>query len=295
MSLTMLAPAKINLTLSVGDRRADGYHELRSVMMAVDLCDRLTLRPRDAKGITLRCDDPSLPSGPENLVWRAVEAIAGAAGCGPNVEIELTKRIPAGAGLGGGSSDAAATLRGLNELGGLGLGTDELTPLAAGLGSDVPFFLHAPVARITGRGEHVEPLDWRFDGAVALWTPAIHVSTAAVYARHRPTDRPLARNESWLTGPRLDARTLSERLYNDLEPAAIAVDGRLGELRGRLAEIAGRPIRLSGSGSAMFGLFDTPAEVECVLTEASGRLGLPGRCVRIGPSPDGATGHVAQG
>ncbi len=153
--LTVLAPAKINLTLEVLGKRPDGFHEIRSVLQTVNLCDSLNFQT--GQGIAIKCDLPGW-SAAESLIARAVKLLQGAAGCSRGVAIQVEKRIPLMSGLGGDSSDAAATLRGLNKLWELGLSMEQLLELAAQLGSDVAFFIWGGTALAEGRGELVTPL-----------------------------------------------------------------------------------------------------------------------------------------
>jgi 4-diphosphocytidyl-2-C-methyl-D-erythritol kinase len=161
MTLELIAPAKLNLVLEVTGRRADGYHDLASVMQTIDLADTVRLEPASSIEIEVAGDEVrGVPrEGPRNLAFRAAHALAEAAR-NPDLgaRIELEKRIPAGMGLGGGSTDAAAVLRGLNRLWGLDLSVEALTEVAATVGSDVAFFLHGGTAFVSGRGEQVEPL-----------------------------------------------------------------------------------------------------------------------------------------
>ena len=154
----VLAPAKLNLFLEVLGRRPDGYHEIETVMVAISLCDTLTFRDDPSGAIRLRCSDPALPVGADNLVIKAADRLREATGCRRGAEIDLTKVIPAQAGLAGGSSDAAATLAALDRLWDLRLAPERLDALAAEVGSDVPFFNHVPAAVCRGRGERVEPV-----------------------------------------------------------------------------------------------------------------------------------------
>ena len=179
--LVIDAPAKINLGLAILGRRADGYHDLLSVFEAISWSDRLTLS-RAPEGITLACPGSDLPSGPENLVWRAADLVRRRFGISRGVRIVLDKRIPAGAGLGGGSSDAAATVRGLDRLWEIGASEDELAEVCAVLGSDVPFFLRAALggngtAIVEGRGEIVTPLPAQETLHMVVAAPPVHVST----------------------------------------------------------------------------------------------------------------------
>src|SRR4030042_6633058 len=151
-----LAPAKINLVLEVLGKRDDGYHELRSLVQTISLCDVISLEPTDV--ISLECSEPVLQTS-DNLAIRAAELLRQVSGCQKGARIKLQKRIPWGAGLGGGSSDAATTLVALNRLWELKLKTSELIELAARLGSDVPFFIHGGAGLVEGRGEKVTPLE----------------------------------------------------------------------------------------------------------------------------------------
>lgn len=178
------APAKLNLSLRVCERRSDGFHEIETVMVPVpDLHDVLSFELAGA--FTFSSNDRNLPDGDANLVVRAANAFADAAGQSLKVRIQLEKRIPSGAGLGGGSSDAAATLTALNALYGEPLGEDKLHAIASSLGSDVPFFLHSCAARCSGRGEIVEPLTGvrTINVGVVLLKPAFPVATVDAYRR----------------------------------------------------------------------------------------------------------------
>src|SRR5947209_827864 len=152
------APAKVNLFLEVLGKRPDGYHEIATLLTAVDLYDSLALDADDSGNLSLTCDVPGLSCGPDNLILQAAALLKARTGCPQGAAIKLTKRIPWAAGLGGGSSDAAAALAGLNALWELGLTTPQLAALGAEIGSDVPFFFHTPAAWCTGRGEVVTPV-----------------------------------------------------------------------------------------------------------------------------------------
>lgn len=265
--MRLLAPAKINLHLRVGPRDQSGFHPLMSWFVTVGLFDTLTMRRSDRPGIRLSCDWPNLPVDSRNLVFRAADMmlreVADRIGrdlspC-PGIEIELHKRIPVSAGLGGGSSDAARTLIGLDHLWELNLGMRRLHDLAAGLGSDVPFFLHGPSSICTGRGEVVQPMQRPRAKWALLIFPNFALPTAAVYAKF---DELRLGNTGFADEPpgpdwtALSAEALLERLVNDLEPAAFALNPELGELRNSLERSLWRVIRMTGSGSALFTLFD---------------------------------------
>jgi 4-diphosphocytidyl-2-C-methyl-D-erythritol kinase len=255
---TTRAPAKINLSLEVLGKRPDGYHDIRSLLVGVGLFDELAAQRTCEPGIFLACDAPELETT-GNLAIRAAEWLAGETGRDPAVRLTLKKRIPVAAGLGGGSSDAAATLRVCRELWQMDLSPEELSEVGAKVGSDVPFFFHLPSAVISGRGEKVSPVTLRWRGRVLLVMPPIRVSTATVYAAWHPADRGPAADEVAGAIPLCEtAAEIAEQTVNHLEPAAFRVEPRLAELFGLLGSMnVGRP-RLSGSGSAMYLLFDDP-------------------------------------
>ncbi|MCG3127750.1 MAG: 4-diphosphocytidyl-2-C-methyl-D-erythritol kinase [Phycisphaerae bacterium] len=245
-------PAKINLSLAVLGRRPDGYHEIDSLVARISLCDAMSFALRGDERIVVHCDDAAAPSDASNLAARAAEALRAGRPL-PGVEIALHKRIPVAAGLGGGSSNAATALRVLRELWRLDVSDAELARIGATIGSDVPVFLQpAAACRISGRGEVVEPLRLAFAGVVVLILPAIHSSTAAVYAAWSRRDTP--GSPAPAPAGQLSAAELMALARNDLEPAACEVQPRLGELAGALRRRG--PVCMSGSGSAFFRLFD---------------------------------------
>jgi 4-diphosphocytidyl-2-C-methyl-D-erythritol kinase len=259
MPLELASPCKINLVLNTLGRRPDGFHELETVMQPVNICDELVFEEATS-GLEFDCDDPRLPADEGNLVVRAARAFFAAAPVSAGVRIQLRKRIPLAAGLGGGSGNAATTLVGLNRLFGEPLGLDQLGSLAARLGSDVPFFLEARPALATGRGERVAPLE-PFAALRGLWLFLIHpgfgIPTAWAYGE-------LARFPAALNGRRGRAAELVARLqagdllgaaaslYNALEAPALrkypvlALYQEFCRTQGALATL------MSGSGSTTF-------------------------------------------
>jgi 4-diphosphocytidyl-2-C-methyl-D-erythritol kinase len=189
-SVQLAAPAKINLSLRVFGRRSDGFHEIDSLVAPISLADELTIECSDSGEIRFKCDDPSLPSGEDNLVVRAARLFLDATDRSAGLAIKLRKRIPHGAGLGGGSSDAASTLLALNELLGVHGSGESLAPLAAQLGSDVPFFICRQAARCRGRGEIVEPQSLGQRLPLLLVKPQFGVPTPLAY-RHWQNAREL--------------------------------------------------------------------------------------------------------
>jgi 4-diphosphocytidyl-2-C-methyl-D-erythritol kinase len=265
--------AKVNRSLVVLGKRPDGYHELDTLFQTIDLSDALTFEAR--LELALSCDDPSLPAGEENLVMRAARALALAARVAPRAGIRLEKRIPHGAGLGGGSSDAAAALVGLRAFWGLELDDGALAEIAARLGSDVPFFLVGGLARGTGRGERLEPLFEAPREWLVLLSPAFPLSTPAVYGRLALTGAPSASNL-----PRSVLGVFPDR--NDLEPAAESLREEVRLLRELLLRAGAVSARLSGSGSTVFGVFSSE---EGARDAARGLSGLPsGTAVRVVPT-----------
>jgi 4-diphosphocytidyl-2-C-methyl-D-erythritol kinase len=281
------SPAKINLTLRVGGRRPDGFHEIESLVAIIDLADTITIRPREDDRILLTCDDPAVPCDESNLVVRAATALRSEAGrVARGVEIDIRKRVPPGAGLGGGSSNAATTLRTLNEIWELRFPLSDLRSIGAAIGSDVPLFLGdssaigaAPenvgpvlfprnLLLVRGRGDEIEELRESLAAYVVLALPEFHCATARVYAAFDALPPPPARmsirdlleaSRSRAEGaesgsPRLGLQRLSALLFNDLEPAALKVSPALARLAGELRERAGNEWFMTGSGSAYFQL-----------------------------------------
>jgi len=272
--VTVGCPAKLNLFLEVHGPRPDGYHEIETVMQAVTLYDELALRPAAGGEITLRCSDPELPSGPGNLVWRAAELMRREVGLPAGVSIELSKRIPHAAGLGGGSSDAAGTLAGLNGLFGLGLSAARLRELAARLGSDVPFFVEGGTALCTGRGERVEPVRTPSAHHYVICCPACRLSTAEVYgglSRLNLTSRKQSATvllESLANG---DFSAVRSALFNRLGETACAMAPAVAGAQELLAEAASGVAVVSGSGSAVYALLDTAGRAAEVAERAHAR------------------------
>jgi len=250
------APSKINLTLEVLGRREDGYHELRSLVIGVELADHILCQTSPEPGIGLQCNDPTIDHD-ENLAVRAARALAHRCGLDGALRIELQKRIPVGGGLGGGSSDAATTLRLCNSLWQTGLDENALAAVGAELGSDVPLFFTLPSAIVEGRGERVSPVRLRWSGFVLLVCPPIPVSTAEVYRAFRPDDCngfPSGAYREILHAA--SAADLSMLLTNHLEPAVFRVCPTLSGLRDELIGLGLTSIRVTGSGSTFFSLFD---------------------------------------
>ena len=282
-SLHMTPPAKLNLSLAILGRRPDGFHELETLMICVSLADTLRLTPRPDGELVLRVQAagpglPTVPAGPDNLVLRAANLLREATGTTLGADLQLDKRIPAEAGLAGGSADAAATLYGLNRLWNLALSRDELMALAARLGSDIPFFLCGASAAIArGRGEQLQPLPMLGRLHAVIIKPPFGLGTAAVYracAELGATNQPgtaVALADALAAG-RLDR--VARLLRNDLQAAAGTLAPALEHVRRRLHEHCRFGGLMTGSGSACFGLCGSAREA----TRAAARL----RAARLG-------------
>lgn len=285
--VTVHCPAKINWTLRVLGRRADGYHELESLVAPVSLGDDLRFVVRSEPGVKLICAAPGVPVDESNLIVRAARRLAEAGGIRSGLECTLTKRIPAGGGLGGGSSDAAATLMALNRLWHLELSGPRLMELAAELGSDVPLFLAGGPVVMRGRGERVEPVTPGWRGWVVLVFPGVFVSTAAVFKAWRADGEAASGGPgacradlAWFTEPCRSAVEWMERTFNMLEAPAREVCPLLGELADRLRPMAGRAVRMTGSGSTLFTAFDEEYEAEGFAARVRSELEIKAGVVR---------------
>lgn len=268
--MRLRAPAKINWSLDVLGRREDGYHEVRTVLQTIDLCDTLELEPAEALGLEVH--GPHEPSE-DDLVLRAARLVDGGAGRG--ALIRLTKRVPVASGLGGGSSDAAAALRGLNEVWGLGHSQAELAALASELGSDVPFFLTGGTAVAEGRGERVTPLpDATRTWLVVLAPPiALADKTATMYASLTPSDfTDGSRTDACVAAVREGRPLRDEDLYDVFERVAYERFDGLVAYREALVAAGARAVHLAGAGPALFAL----AADEAAAREMLARLRSPG-------------------
>jgi 4-diphosphocytidyl-2-C-methyl-D-erythritol kinase len=273
--LVVRAPAKVNLFLEVLRRRDDGYHELATLMVAVNLYDTLEFTEEPTGAVRLLCDHDSLNTGPDNLICRAAELVRRRAGYAGGVTVRLRKRIPLAAGLAGGSSDAAATLAGLNRWWNLGWDRALLAELAAELGSDVPFFFATPAAPLTlpsppssggegrvrgtaawctGRGERVEPLLLGRPLDFVLVCPSAGLSTAEVFQNVTPPMNPLSGMEVREAARAGDVEELGRRLHNRLQPVAQRLCPAVASAVERLARLGPTGQVMSGSGSAVFAL-----------------------------------------
>ncbi len=256
--LSLACPAKINLFLEVTEKRADGYHNLESVFLAIDLADTLAAFPAESNAITLECDAPGVPLDENNLIVKAASLLrreSGAGGGGQGIRFVLDKKIPMGGGLGGGSSDAAAALRLANRIWNAGLADSDLAELGGRLGSDVPFFFRRGACLCRGRGEITAPLPPPPEGlAIGLVVSNIHSDTAAAYRGLRlpaPGERRSAGAfvRAMAAG---DIAAMAGAAFNRFEKTVFAALPELAAIRDVLTAATGLAVRMSGSGSALW-------------------------------------------
>jgi 4-diphosphocytidyl-2-C-methyl-D-erythritol kinase len=255
MRLIVPSPAKVNLSLWIKGKRPDGYHELITVMHTISLWDTLSFLPSDRFELTIE-GLKTLPLGKSNLIAKAARLFKEATGIEPRVKVRLEKVIPVGAGLGGGSSNAAAALKGFNTIYGNPLSEEELTQIAASLGSDVPFFIKGGLAVAYGRGEklrHYQPVSF----SLLLVYPGFSCSTKEVYEKLPPIERDITVEEAErrIVSPLIAGKLeeVEENMENDLEKSSAPCIKRVEEVKEVIRECGLKPL-MSGSGSCVFAL-----------------------------------------
>ncbi len=254
-----MAPAKINLFLHVLRKRADGYHDIFSLMQKITLYDELIFFPRP-KGIVLNCPGTNLPTNDDNLVARAVKAIFSYCNYSYGMEINLIKKIPMTAGLGGGSSDAATTLMALNKICSLKLKKNELIKLGAKIGADVPFFIFGNAALSSGIGDKLKHLRNLPQLNLILIKPNFELSTKMVYEN---LNLRLTMGKNNYSIPRiLDLSDIIQGLHNDLESVSLEIHSELADLKKMLLRHGALGALMSGSGPTIFGIFRNGKEAE---------------------------------
>jgi len=253
--LVLHTPAKINLCLSVLGKRPDGYHEVEMVMQAVGLYDEITVRLIES-GITVNCDNSTIPAGEGNIAYRAAREMQDLSGKQSGIAVDIKKNIPVAAGLGGGSSDAAAVLVACNRLLGAGLGRDRLAEIGTRLGMDVPFFLYGPTALAKGRGELLTSLPSPPKFWVLLVNPGFETSTAWVY---KNLNFGLTKKGDCTNIAGLKVSQIARSLHNDLETVTAAAHPVIGEMERSLLDSGALGVCMSGSGPTVFGIYPTEA------------------------------------
>jgi 4-diphosphocytidyl-2-C-methyl-D-erythritol kinase len=264
--MQVLAPAKINLSLKILSRRSDGFHEVETFIAPISLCDEIEIGTNDSKEIELHCDDPSVPTGNDNLIVRAAKSFFAATELKPAVAIKLRKKIPHGAGLGGGSSDAASTLLALDELFQTKLPREALAKMAEQIGSDVPFFIFQSPALCKGRGELVTPVKLKEKLSILLLKPAFGVSTAWAYSRWEHSRE--------IPEVRYQAQEFAGQIFvNDLERPVFEKFVFLAQLKMWLLKQAEVGAALmSGSGSTVFAVLRGKADAGLIVNRAKAEL-----------------------
>ncbi len=303
-AITVQAPAKVNLCIHVLDRLPNGYHELWSLMHTVDVFDqlRICLNPHQ-ETIHITCDEIALPVDQRNLVYQAVEAVLRRAERAVGVDIALHKAIPLAAGLGGGSSDAAATIFGLCQLMQLNWGLSDMSDVGAELGSDISFFFHAPCAVVRGWGQEVIPCSLNGQRWVVLVNPGFPIQTKWAYDQLAICRSHVAPVNPWTAsvedGVQLSWDDIIEKMDNDFESPLFPVYPILEFIKDKLRALGARAALLSGSGATVFGVFDDQEEAQAaarqlrhdtqwlVFDAPMGSTGLPHKPVLHAVSSEG--------
>jgi 4-diphosphocytidyl-2-C-methyl-D-erythritol kinase len=274
--LTLNSYAKLNLYLEVLDKRKDNYHNIKTVFERIDLADKIILKPRRDKKINITCNVASVPQDSSNLAWRSAKLLQDTFNVDKGADIKIIKRIPVGSGLGGGSSNAAAVLAGLNELWKLNVTENKLAGLAGKLSCDVPFFIYnSPFAKGEARGDKIKPLKALIN--VRLWhilvVPKIGVSTAYIYKRWDNEFKTFKLKErGGLTIPKYnvnilllalrknDLSLIGDALFNSLGQVTAALYPQINAIKEKLMQLGAKSILMSGSGPAVFGIVSSRKE-----------------------------------
>jgi 4-diphosphocytidyl-2-C-methyl-D-erythritol kinase len=259
--IKLQAPAKINYLLDVIRKRPDNYHDLRMVMQRIALSDEIEISLSETPGIRVYCDRGDVPDGPANIAWRAADALLALSDVATGIDIFIVKKIPMAAGLGGGSSDAATVLMGLNDLLNLKLTDEKLMSIGVKLGADVPFFIFKKTALAEGIGDRLSVVDGLPPVWLVLVNPNIHVSTAWVYQNLKLTKRDESTKLPKFSNTIEDICSL---LSNDLESVTIGRFPVIQEIKDALQENGAQGVLMSGSGPTVFGIFqDEKQAVTC--------------------------------
>ena len=271
-SIELLSPAKVNLRLEVLRRRGDGYHEIRTILQRISLSDRLRISLKREKGISVITDSPRLPIDEGNLAYRAASSLLEEAEASVGVEVHIQKRIPISSGLGGGSSNAASTLMGLNRILKLNFSKGRLMEIGARIGADIPFFMLERTAMATGIGEKLEPLEIRPSIWLVLVNPGWEVSTRWAYEElnFKLTKRPIH-----IKLPQFfsDIGQVAHILHNDLERVTIAAYPEIDGMKAELLSQGAVGSLMTGSGPTVFGLFPHNNEAESAYRTLNAKYG----------------------
>ena len=258
-TLNLKAPAKVNYLLDVIRRRPNGYHELRMVMQRINLCDDITITLTESSDITVTCGKNGVPDGPDNIAWKAAHIMLDLSKTGQGATINITKNIPVAAGLGGGSSDAATVLTGMNQLLKTGLSEQQLMEIGVTLGADVPFFIFKKTALAEGIGEKLSAMPEMPKVWILLVNPKVHVSTAWVYRSLQLTNDVVLSTLPKFFGTAKDICTI---FSNDLEAVTIPAFPVIADIKERMMNLGAIGSMMSGSGPTVFGIFNRKDEAE---------------------------------
>ncbi len=273
MRVSVKAPAKINLSLDTLRKRQDGYHEVEMIMTMVDLADRIDLTERDDGKIVVEVSEGFVPNDQRNLAYQAAELLKKKFEIKKGVSVYITKRIPVAAGLAGGSSDAAATLKGLNELWQLNLTTEELAKLGSEIGSDVSFCVYGGTALVKGRGEIIQPIASPPPCWVILAKPPIGVSTSDIYKRLDVTNITHANTSAMIKAIEdKNFSSICEQLHNVLESVTLDLYPEVRKIKEQMIRFGANGVLMSGSGPTVFGLVEHESRLHRVYN------GLRGFC-----------------
>ena len=268
----LLSPAKVNLRLEVLKKRGNGYHEIRTILQRISLYDKLRISLKEEQGISVITDSPRPPVDEGNLAYRAASSLLEEAAAGVGIEIYIQKEIPISSGLGGGSSNAASTLMGLNRILKLNFSKDRLMGIGARIGADIPFFILEKTAMATGIGEKLEPVEIRPSIWLVLVNPGWEVSTRWAYERSnfRLTKRPIHIKLSAFFN---DIGHVARILHNDLESVTIAAYPEIDGIKGELLSQGAVGSLMTGSGPTVFGLFPHKRRAENAYRELNAKYG----------------------
>lgn len=258
-TLNLKAPAKVNYLLDVIRRRPDGYHELRMVMQRINLCDEISITLTDSPTLAVTCGRNGVPDGPDNIAWKAARTMLDISGSKIGANITITKNIPVAAGLGGGSSDAASVLMGLNELLKLSLTDNQLMDIGVTLGADVPFFIFKKTALAEGIGDKLSAMPVMPKVWILVINPGVHVSTAWVYRSLELTNQKVL---STLPQFYRTAEDICSIFNNDLESVTIPAFPVIADIKKLMIQHGSTGSMMSGSGSTVFGIFSNKTEAE---------------------------------
>ncbi|MCK5124761.1 MAG: 4-(cytidine 5'-diphospho)-2-C-methyl-D-erythritol kinase [candidate division Zixibacteria bacterium] len=263
LTIDIDAPAKINLFLKVTGKRPDGYHNIFSWFQALDLADSIKITKIPGNDIKIKTNHPDVPEDESNLVCKAIRLMQDRFSLDSGFQINLEKNIPVAAGLGGGSSDAASAIKGLNRLFNLGLSSQKMSKIGQKIGSDVPFFFSSGQAEVSGRGEIVKNIVLPTDYWVLLVTPRFAIRASEAYERLKlDLTEPLDNCNFTCCRKASELFEVISDVANDLERALRSAHPLLGEINDKLANTRAGVVRLSGSGPTVFALFDNDALLE---------------------------------